>query len=149
MNPTLRSVLTPLLTSCLAIWVASAHAEKMYQWVDAQTGTVQLAGKPPPWFLNPQSGPRVRVYEGGSVIADTAYPPAPNTAPDITAQTAPESDATASEREPVDRSVTQVNAFKALLETWDREQAVRAQQVRPPRANSSAAESPVPPPPPH
>jgi hypothetical protein len=43
----------------------------MYQWVDPDTGTTQLSGKPPVWYRSAQGGPRVFVFENGKVIDDT------------------------------------------------------------------------------
>lgn len=130
-----------------------AHAARMYQWVDPQTGTVQLAGQPPPWLTRGEPGPRVRVFEHGRVIDDTAYAPRPPATPSAAAApgtvTPPAPDQDIASRNPVpapaDRSRARVEEFKALLEAWDREQAARASQAHP----APAAPSAVPAPPPH
>lgn len=149
-----RRALTHVLMSCLLAGAPSAQAEKMYQWVDPNTGTVQLAGKPPPWFRSATPGPRVRVYEHGKVIDDTAY-----AAPRAELAAGAETDTanTAAPDVPVPDQVTsapevklsagssanQVKEFKALLEAWDRAQSVRADRARVPPASSTAV---VPPP---
>jgi hypothetical protein len=49
---------------------AAAYA-RMYQWVDPDTGTTQLSGKPPSWYRSTANGPRVFVFENGRLIDDT------------------------------------------------------------------------------
>ena len=133
---------------------AGVHAAKMYQWVDPTTGSVQLAGSPPPWYRSALEGPRVRVYEHGEVIDDTAYA-APAPASDSTISPAPTAPATArsesapsAHADPQNGARTAASAasplnrseeFKALLEAWDREQAAHA---RPPSAASKLAQPP-------
>jgi hypothetical protein len=51
-------------------WIAPTEA-RMYHWVDPVTQSVQLAGKPPPWYRSETVGPRVVVYERGRVVDDT------------------------------------------------------------------------------
>jgi hypothetical protein len=48
----------------------TVHA-RMYQWVDPDTSTTQLSGKPPYWYRNGELGPRVIVFDNGKVIDDT------------------------------------------------------------------------------
>ena len=43
----------------------------MYQWVDPETGTTQLSGKPPVWYRSAEGGPRVFVFNRGKVVDDT------------------------------------------------------------------------------
>ncbi|MGH8585583.1 MAG: hypothetical protein ACREWE_05170 [Gammaproteobacteria bacterium] len=45
---------------------------RMYQWVDAGTGTTHWSGRPPAWYRGSQRGPRVLVFDGGRLIDDTA-----------------------------------------------------------------------------
>lgn len=45
---------------------------RMYQWVDPDTGTTQLSGKPPAWYRSGQAGPRIIVLDNGKVVDDTA-----------------------------------------------------------------------------
>ena len=118
-------------------------AARMYQWREAATGSIQLAGKPPPWYRSGAPGPRVRVFEHGRVVDDTALDidsareahlratalgapvatPAPLTGP---AAAVPE-------------TTDQMQKFKALLQEWDRTQtpsrapAASATQTPPPR----------------
>lgn len=125
------------------------HPAPMYQWVDPQTGTVQLAGQPPPWFRRGEPGPRVRVFEHGKVIDDTAYAPAPTTpaplAPASAAESAAPTGSGAMHALPAaDPAPAQVEEFKALLEAWDREQAGRALQARPAPGTPSAVAAPPP-----
>ncbi|MGK0298958.1 MAG: hypothetical protein ACI9XC_002583 [Gammaproteobacteria bacterium] len=47
------------------------NAARMYQWIDPDTSTTQLSGKPPHWYRSAESGPRVVVYDNGRVIDDT------------------------------------------------------------------------------
>jgi hypothetical protein len=44
----------------------------MYQWVSADSGLTQLSGKPPSWYRSDKIGPRVFVFENGSLVDDTA-----------------------------------------------------------------------------
>jgi hypothetical protein len=43
----------------------------MYQWVDPDTDTPQLSGKPPTWYRSREGGPRVLVFEKSKLIDDT------------------------------------------------------------------------------
>jgi hypothetical protein len=43
----------------------------MYQWVDPESGTTQLSGKPPAWYRSAEGGPRVFVFNRGKVVDDT------------------------------------------------------------------------------
>ena len=45
---------------------------RMYQWIDPDTDTTQLSGKPPAWYRSAEAGPRVFVFEKGRIIDDTA-----------------------------------------------------------------------------
>ena len=49
-----------------------AHAERMYQWQHPATGTTQLSGHAPAWYRGVEAGPRVLVFENGSLTDDTA-----------------------------------------------------------------------------
>jgi hypothetical protein len=55
-----------LLSACI-----SASAARMYQWIDPDTNTTQLSGKPPHWYRTGEAGPRVLVFENGKAIDDT------------------------------------------------------------------------------
>lgn len=126
-------------------------AARMYHWVDQNTGSVQLAGKPPPWYRSLLAGPRVRVYEHGKVIDDTAFAapssaPANNSASSMPAPRSvphrdPAAPSSAEDPEHTGRDFTQavttaeqVEEFKALLEAWDRAQVVQAQPMAPARS---------------
>lgn len=57
----------------ICILLASQHVlARMYQWVEPDTGTTQLSGKPPAWYRSDSGGPRVLVFEDGRLIDDTA-----------------------------------------------------------------------------
>lgn len=45
---------------------------RMYQWLDAGSGNVQLSGSPPPWYRGQHQGPRVLVFDEGELVDDTA-----------------------------------------------------------------------------
>ena len=49
-----------------------AVTARMYQWVEPDTGTTQLSGKPPVWYRSGHAGPRVLVFDNGRLIDDTA-----------------------------------------------------------------------------
>ena len=59
-----------LFVTLLVAWCSPAFA-RMYQWVDPQSGTTQLSGKPPAWYRSGREGPRVFVFENGEIIDDT------------------------------------------------------------------------------
>ncbi len=59
-----------ILLIVLLSYSASISA-RMYQWIDPESGTTQLSGKPPMWYRSAQSGPRVFVFENSKVIDDT------------------------------------------------------------------------------
>ena len=44
----------------------------MYQWVDPVTGSLQMSGRPPAWYRSGWDGPRVRVFDNGTVVDDTS-----------------------------------------------------------------------------
>src|SRR5690554_7481361 len=44
---------------------------RMYQWIDPDTQTTQLSGKPPTWYRSAEGGPRVLVFEKGLMVDDT------------------------------------------------------------------------------
>ena len=118
-------------------------AAKMYQWVDQNTGSVQLAGQSPPWYCSTRSGPRVRVYEHGKVIDDTACEAlrsVTNITPDSSAEPEPRHDPAPLSALADPRAASagsKVEEFKALLEAWDRE------QVEPAPPATSAATPPL------
>ena len=45
---------------------------RMYQWVDPVTGSLQMSGRPPAWYRSGWDGPRVRVFDNGTVVDDTS-----------------------------------------------------------------------------
>lgn len=56
----------------IALVLAVSAEARMYQWVNPNSGTVQLSGAPPSWYRNDEGGPRVLVFDGGHLIDDTA-----------------------------------------------------------------------------
>lgn len=136
------------LVCALLLAGSSAANARMYQWVDAQTGTVQLSGSPPSWYRGGEPGPRVFVFENGRLIDDTGrtlpaeqaallratafgepasempvlQTPAPGAAPPLPEAVV----ATPSAAE--DSTSRQIAEFKALLEAYDRAQESAAQE---------------------
>ena len=53
-----------------SVLIQSVQAQ-MYQWVDPESGTTQLSGKPPAWYRSAEGGPRVFVFNRGKVVDDT------------------------------------------------------------------------------
>lgn len=51
--------------------LSSVAMARMYQWVDPDTGTTQLSGKPPSWYRSGEPGPRIIVYDNGRIVDDT------------------------------------------------------------------------------
>ncbi len=63
-----------LINSCflLGLGMLASNAEaRMYQWINPDTGTTQLSGKPPAWYRGESTGPRILVIENGQIIDDT------------------------------------------------------------------------------
>jgi len=61
------------LSLILAFLVSMPVAARMYEWVSPATGTVHLTGIPPSWYRSgDDDAPRVRVYDDGRLIDDTA-----------------------------------------------------------------------------
>jgi hypothetical protein len=54
------------------VLASPTEAARMYQWLDANSGNPELSGTPPPWYRGPAGGPRVQVFENGSLVDDTA-----------------------------------------------------------------------------
>jgi hypothetical protein len=155
-RPLLRLILSTLL--CALPGVAAA---RMYQWVDAQTGTVQLSGAPPAWYRGAQPGPRVFVFENGQLIDDTAramtapdaaalrataFGTPPPAAPALTAPIfeAPTPAPAEAEAPPAaeDSTSAQIAEFKALLEAYDRAQSAAALDALEQGAAPASATSP-------
>lgn len=66
---------SPLRKSLLVLLLLLASplaAARMYQWIDPDTGTPQLSGKPPYWYRGDEAGPRIFVIDNGKVVDDTA-----------------------------------------------------------------------------
>ncbi len=63
----LRALMLVLLMLCSSYTFA-----RMYQWVEPDTGTTQLSGKPPAWYRSEAGGPRVLVFDKGRLVDDTA-----------------------------------------------------------------------------
>jgi ABC-type methionine transport system ATPase subunit len=57
----------------LSLFINSYIVEaRMYQWIESETNTTQLSGKPPSWYRSTTNGPRIFVFENGRLIDDTA-----------------------------------------------------------------------------
>lgn len=61
-----------IVIALLALAAAAASAERMYQWVDPDTGTTHLSGKPPVWYRGKEAGPRVFVFDKDRIVDDTS-----------------------------------------------------------------------------
>ena len=61
----------PRLLLLLILLFSNSAFARMYQWVEPDTGTTQLSGKPPAWYRSEAGGPRVLVFENGRLIDDT------------------------------------------------------------------------------
>lgn len=64
-------MIKPILLLVVLLQFSHIALARMYQWVDPDTGTTQLSGKPPTWYRSDEVGPRVIVYENGRVVDDT------------------------------------------------------------------------------
>lgn len=58
-----------LLIVLLVTLVGPASA-RMYQWIDPVTGSGQMYGKPPAWCRSDWNGPRIRVFDNGTIVDD-------------------------------------------------------------------------------
>ncbi len=65
-----RYCLISLLFFGQSILIQSVQAQ-MYQWVDPESGTTQLSGKPPVWYRSAEGGPRIFVFNQGKIVDDT------------------------------------------------------------------------------
>lgn len=65
-----RYCLVGLLFLSQSVFIQFVQAQ-MYQWVDPESGTTQLSGKPPAWYRSAEGGPRVFVFNRGKVVDDT------------------------------------------------------------------------------
>lgn len=65
-----RHALSALLLA--SAFVPALADARMYQWVSPGSGAVQLSGQPPPWYRSARDGPRVRVFDNGNLVDDTA-----------------------------------------------------------------------------
>ena len=63
-----------IMSICLGVLLIHSQdiSARMYQWVETDTGSTQLSGKPPMWYRSATSGPRVFVFDNGRLIDDTA-----------------------------------------------------------------------------
>ena len=67
MSPAIR-----LATLCALLLASCLVNARMYQWTSQSTGTAQFSGEPPSWYRAEQGGPRVRVFDNGNLVDDTA-----------------------------------------------------------------------------
>lgn len=49
-----------------------AVGARMYQWVNPNSGRVELSGTPPAWYRTNEGGPRIQVFQNGQMVDDTA-----------------------------------------------------------------------------
>lgn len=64
-------IMPRILFLSLLLLFSSHSLARMYQWVETDSGTTQLSGKPPSWYRNGEPGPRVLVFEKGRLVDDT------------------------------------------------------------------------------
>lgn len=69
---TTRIACTLLVAFAASMTGARDVQARMYQWLDPSSGTVQLSGEPPGWYRDGGGGPRVRVFDNGNLVDDTA-----------------------------------------------------------------------------
>jgi hypothetical protein len=103
----------------LLLLVSTAASARMYQWQDPRSKSMQFSGEPPAWYRSPGSGPRVRVYDGGTLVDDTQI------------RLSPEDDM--SMRETAFRALQeeqQLEAIRRLERTARREESRRQQAAR-------------------
>ena len=55
----------------LLVICSQTASARMYQWVDPESGSTQLSGKPPMWYRSAEEGPRVFVFENSKIVDDT------------------------------------------------------------------------------
>jgi hypothetical protein len=71
-----RTAALPIGFLSLLVLLPGLGEARLYQWVDPDTGTTQLSGRPPAWYRGSTPGvaklPRVYVFENGRLIDDTA-----------------------------------------------------------------------------
>lgn len=148
MRPSHRSFRPAGVLCALLLAVSGPATARMYQWVDAQTGTVQLSGSPPSWYRGAQPGPRVFVFDDGRLVDDTgqalpaeraallrasAFGEPASTVPILQAPVLsaepPLPAPVASTPPPAEDSTSrQIAEFKALLEAYDHAQESAAQE---------------------
>jgi hypothetical protein len=66
-----RPMMLRVLFISLILFSSFGHA-RMYQWIEPDSGTTQLSGKPPAWYRSAEGGPRIFVFERGRIIDDTS-----------------------------------------------------------------------------
>ena len=60
------------VVAAVALALPGLGEARMYEWRNPATGSAQLSGEPPAWYRSAEGGPRVRVYENGNLVDDTA-----------------------------------------------------------------------------
>ena len=67
-----KLVFVTLIGTLGAVLIAGDAQARMYQWRTAATNAAQLSGTPPAWYRSEYGGPRVRVFDSGNLVDDTA-----------------------------------------------------------------------------
>ncbi len=67
----------------LVLGITLSAQARMYQWVNPNSKQIQLSGIPPAWYRSASGGPRVRVFERGSLIDDTSIVLSPSQRDDL------------------------------------------------------------------
>lgn len=67
----IHKIMPRILFLTILLLFSQHSLARMYQWVEPDSGTTQLSGKPPSWYRSGESGPRVLVFEKGRLVDDT------------------------------------------------------------------------------
>lgn len=67
-----KLVFATLIGTLGGVLIAADAQARMYQWRAATTDAAQLSGTPPAWYRSEYGGPRVRVFDSGNLVDDTA-----------------------------------------------------------------------------
>lgn len=127
----------------LSLSCTSVSAARMYQWVDPNTGTTQLSGKPPVWYRAVEPGPRTFVFEKDRIVDDTGISLSERERERLRQQALLDAE---EEREAAKEKLLQAKRIKAA---FDQKQSAKVEQnetVDIGKPGTPAAAEPTPPP---
>jgi hypothetical protein len=142
--------------------VPGASEARMYQWVNADNGRVQMSGKPPAWYRAGGQGPRVLVYENGKLVDDTQRALSAEASQALRERATEdaaarrrallEQDSAPAARSALDAGTTAkggddaaaVARLKAIIADWEQRQTASAKNVIEAQAGTAAEPLPVP-----